>query len=272
MMLKRAFAHFHRVVLRRAPDPSISPRIVVLIPLISRARADDWSVITANLKETLKSVARQSYRNVDVVLCCQDWPDSFPDEAGFHFVKADPEPAKGMSDKKQKLKAMSRYVSKTFREYVYVMILDADDLLHPELFEYVASDNNGTGYLIDKGYMLDIATGEFARLMPDPDGKLRPFNNHCGSCAVFGIDFRRNRSMVIYLDALGAGHSHYREIAALFGYPLQEVPFHAAIYVMNHGENMRKKRGKLHGKMNYLQAHKIPDASVVADIKTEFGL
>ena len=272
MMLRRAFADVFRTCLWRKLAPDATPKIVIAIALIGPDDADDWETIEANLERTLSSLKAQTYTNFDIVLSCQRRPKVFEIRDGWHFVLAPPKPAGVVSDQKTKLRLISAFVSKTFPSFVYFVPLDADDVLHPELFRYAADGKHGNGYLIESGYSADLSSDAFAPLSAEAEKRLQPFYKHCGSCALLGVDFSRGWLARAYMSALMAGHQHYAPLAARFGYPLAPVPFPAALYVINHGENMRKKRGKASSKDNYLRHFRIEDPEEIARIKLEFGL
>ena len=63
-------------------------------------------------------------------------------------------------------------------------------------------------------------------------------------------------------------HDQIVENMAAFGLNVTPVPFHAALYVVNHGENMRKRLGRMAGKTSYIIINKIPrrHANIVFDI------
>jgi len=57
--------------------------------------------------------------------------------------------------------------------------------------------------------------------------------------------------------------------SASFGYPLASVPFASVVYVINHGENMRKKRGKDAYKASLAEQYAI-DGSELAEFRALF--
>jgi hypothetical protein len=58
---------------------------------------------------------------------------------------------------------------------------------------------------------------------------------------------------------------------ASFGLELSTVPFAAAVYIVNHGENTRQRRGMMHGKLGYLRRNRV-DAEEAARVAEEFSL
>ena len=256
------FSHPHR--------PGPDPLILVMIPLIGKARSNDWQRVCAVLEETLNSLRGQSYARFEVLLCSQDRPENLPQEPGYHFVQAPPhDAAANVSDQRVKVRLLAEYAARHFDVFSYVLHLDADDLLHPDLFRYIAEDNNGRGYLIDQGYMVDAASGRLAPLGQTNGGK-QPFWMQCGSCAFFAVDWGKQKFPALYLRLIGKGHKNYAARSARLGYPLADVPFPAALYVVNHGDNMQNRKGN--DKFRYLEGSEITDMAELRAIRAEFGL
>jgi hypothetical protein len=59
--------------------------------------------------------------------------------------------------------------------------------------------------------------------------------------------------------------------AAAYGLRLRKLPFAGAIYLVNHGDNMRLKRGRQDTKLRYLAANRLSDRAR-ARVAAEFGL
>ncbi|MEI4486585.1 hypothetical protein V8J36_10315 [Frigidibacter sp. MR17.14] len=249
--------------------PGARPKIVWLVPFVSRANSRDWERACAVLAETLASVKAVEYDNWALVLCSQDRPACFPDgDPRFHFLPAPQlNLAKGISDHRHKIKMMTDYAAQTFREFVYLSHLDADDLLHPDLPGFIARDGNGCGYIVEKGFMADARSGDLAP-MGEPGDK--PFWKDCGSCAYLAVDFAKERLAPLHLRLIGKGHKTYVERAAALGRPLDPVPFPAMIYVVNHGENIQDRKGN--SKLMYLDRRRMTDPALIKAALDAFGL
>ena len=69
--------------------------------------------------------------------------------------------------------AKLRYIGKELRERgadrLYVMLADADDLIHRDVVAHVRTTHNRRGYLFKDGYRFDAANGELG----PPAGRLR---------------------------------------------------------------------------------------------------
>lgn len=241
--------------------------MVAAIPLISKERSGDWKTVCFNLARTVRSVMAQDHESIEILICGQDEPDGLPQSGKIRFLQAPQVSTRKTSDKGQKIALMAGDLAQRHKELVYLMFLDADDLLHPHLFSYVATDNNGRGYLIDKGYLFDPTTRDLAPLGTTDS---HSFDRHCGSCALFAADFSRPWVTRMYLSSFSRRHNKYAELSAFFGTPLEPVPFFAALYVINHGENARARRGVGEFKSTLLSKRRIEaEANAIAQ---SFGI
>ena len=245
---------------------SDDPFVFFAVPLVSKRRSGDWEVVQRNLARTLASFRQQSSNAWQAVVCGQNRPEQIEFDEQVQFL-----PYAGSDkfyDKGDKRVALLRHIARNADRDGYYMQVDADDLLHPDFVSYVRSDNNGRGYSIDRGYMADLSAGLMAELEP---GK-KPFNQFCGSSSAVRVDFRPgargSRKLLMKLKA----HSKVDARMALHGMPLAKVPFHAAIYLVNHGENMQERRGQLGGKIAFLEDNAITDPAQLADIRGAFRL
>lgn len=267
--LSRLRARIYRMLLARPHRPPREPVIVFAIPLVGQSRARDWARTCRLLEGTLMSLRRQNYPAIRVYLCCQDRPEGFGADPAHVFVPAPRtiwRTAKGL-DKLAKLELLVAAIAARERGFCYVMFLDADDVLHPGLCRHVAADNNGRGYLVEKGHMLDARTGRIAWL---GGAGSEPFWRQCGSSALFAVDFRR-RLAARYLRSFGGKHLHYAEKAARMGYPLAPVPFRAVLYVYATGENVSKRTTGGAYKQALLEYQALPRAEARA-VAREYGL
>lgn len=154
----------------------------------------------------------------------------------------------------------------------YLFMLDADDICHPNLVDYILSDNNGHGYYLPHGWMADVAARKIMPLGQPAEGydSGGPFYKACGSSAALRFDTRRGPS--------GAGPAHERgrhgnivENAARFGLSLKPVPFDAMIYCFNHGDNVQARRGAMENRVAWIAQNAV-DPHTQSDILRRFGL
>lgn len=259
----------------RNPVRPLSPDGIVTfaIPLIGRARASDWAEVNRRLSGTLASLLRQTDPRWQVVVCGQDRPEMPLDDPRLRFVAFPHEARPGrMTDKYRKVRHILRALARMPPRDGYLFFLDADDLLHPGLVSYMMTHGAPGGYLIDKGYLLDASSGALGYL-GEPDAEhpsAVPFHQQCASCSAIRADGLSGRNWRTPFRYKGR-HAAQAENLRRFGLHLEPVPFPAAIYVVNHGENMRKRRGKMDVNLAYLAANRLtPDEA--ARIAETFGL
>ena len=244
---------------RPTAAPSDEVKVLFAIPLVSRRRAESWDTVEANLADTLASFQRQTDPNWQVVICGQDAP-TLPDDSRVRFVEA--RISDKFYDKGDKRRRLVAEIAQGFRGDAYYMQYDADDILHPDFVAHLRTDNNGRGYVVDKGYFVSLSAPGMA--------PLDRFNRHCGSSSAVYVDFRESRAH----EALLVQHrSHIKiaEISALYGQPLEPVPFRAVLYMTGHGQNMVKRRGKLDERTEkFLQRQLSPEEA--AGVCATFGV
>lgn len=256
--------------------PSDQPHVFFNIALISQARATDWTRIRRNLAVTLASLRAQTNPNWTAYICCQDQPEGidFDDQVQFiPFETADEVTHKTKFDNHAKRHKVLSLITQSYQGDGYLFALDGDDILHPKLVEHVITANNGRGYIIDRGYMWDVQSHNLAPLQPgwlDQAGGKRAFYKECGSSSMLRIDFRDNLNGLEIFENMGPHKYRPMNMEAL-GFPLSPIPFPAALYAVNHGENMRQIRGKLGPKLTYMKRHRLSEAKMHA-ARAEFDL
>ena len=260
----------------RNPLAPASPRaqmsVRFMTPLIGRDKSNDWQTVCRWVQLTGESLLRQTDPNWDWVICGQDRPESLPDDPRVTFVPF-PFPTGGaISDKNRKKRMAIRHMAHQPPRDGYLFMLDADDICHPALVEYILGDNNGHGYYLPHGWMADVAARKLMPLGQPAQGysSAQPFFKPCGSSAAVRFDTRRGPS--------GAGPAHERgrhaqlvENVARYGLTLQPVPFDAMIYCFNHGDNTQALRGATESRVARIAENAV-DADMQADILTRFGL
>ena len=76
---------------------------------------------------------------------------------------------------------------------------------------------------------------------------------------------------VRFHDIQHRSHIKIAEISALYGQPLEPVPFRAVLYMTGHGQNMVKRRGKLDERTEkFLQRQLSPEEA--AGVCATFGV
>ena len=253
--------------------PAADVTVRFLVPLISRAKAHDFARVSRNLGHTLASLARQTSDRWSVTICGQDRPEGVAfDGDRVRFL---PFPirarAKG-SDKPRKQRFLIRDAAQGPARDGYIHFLDADDILHPRLVAHIVTDNNGHGYSVTHGWVVDFAARRIAPAVPPEESgtDTRPLYRLCGSSAALRFDLREGAHHVTPAFERGA-HGNTATRVARFGLHLAPVPFGAVLYSVNHGDNLQIHRGLGDTKTGYLDAHALPPEEY-APILARFGL
>jgi len=242
------------------------------IPLRARSTTNDWGLVCTNLQRTLESVLGQTDAEVAVIIAGHDKPEfltTYDPRVTFIDISDTAPPPEGVDqfneDKKHKKIRIGHALRQTINRPVYYMHMDADDLVHTRFAHRVLKDKNKSGYLIHRGYVVDVANGEIAKA----DEKTTPFYKHCGSCAVvhFAPDELPHKPtggtspFSQYLH-----HGKYVETAAAQGKILQPMSSYAGAYLVNHGENNRRYKGLDSKKVDFVSRNRITDPDLIKDI------
>jgi len=226
--------------------------------------------VCRNLERTLENLSAQSDGNFSIIVVCNDIPSFLARrrrrievvtiESRIQSLK------QTMGDKIYKRRAAGAYLKAKGVKHCYFMAVDADDLVHRHLVRYVRATDNRAGYIITKGYILDVGNSKIAR-------RDENFNGWCGTCAVFYFKARDLPSSTEdeqpYFSRL-LRHGHYVEAAREAGHTLEPLDFHAAIYMVNHGENDQRYKGRNDGKVHFVQRHCFGGVSEINALQEEF--
>jgi hypothetical protein len=222
---------------------------VFAIALKPKKAASDWQQVEDNLRRTIRS-ARASDPAARVLVACHDEPEL--DEADSVVVLRVPFPepasaAEGGRDKAAKRRHAAAWLREAIHEddAVYVMFLDADDLVHRDLVVHVRSSREPS-YVVRTGYIADLERGVLRHRRTD-------FHKTCGSSFVFRF---ARAELPASWDDLSApfsqfgsapdqrGHPEYDQVAADLGRPPSAFPFPAVTYVVNHAESLWSAKGR----------------------------
>ncbi len=242
------------------------------IPLISAARSRDWNMVQALLRRTIHSLVSQSCGDWHAIICSQDRPDAVDLDPRISFLPYDGNLREGqLSDKPPKFKKIIRSLIANRKRDGYVFTLDSDDIVHPGLVAHILKRANPGGYIITRGYQLNLSNMQIAYrgFNKSRFSGTRPFHLVCGSCAAFRLDVREDNRYWEVLRTLGRHKDHVHTMAA-FGLYMTRIPFPGAIYCVNHGENLQLKRGQINSKISYIRKRQLPDSERIK-ILQEFG-
>jgi GT2 family glycosyltransferase len=238
------------------------PDIVTFgIPLMARSVAQDWDRVEHQLGATLGSIYNQTDPNFRIIIACTDRPSlAVPTDERLEFLLCEQVPAVDhtvyISDAARKRSRVAQRLRQLGGGYL--MLADADDLISSRLVAYVRETAHPNGYSVARGYMLDAARGWLA---PFPFAEHERFDWESHTSAVLRLTAEElpagdgdmaNR----YWNLVSWGHPATRPRAEKEGRPLLDIPFRAAVYVRNTGENVstREAATTVRGRVAF-QAH-----------------
>ncbi len=225
-------------------------RFVFAIPLKPRRACANWELAQANLQRTVRSATRAAAAaDAQIIVACHDEPDLMSAAGGnAHVLPVSfPEPTNTQDagrDKSRKRRSIGTWLRERLDGgAVYVMFLDADDLVHRDVVKHTLAQEHGS-YLVNDAYSFDLRR---RLLQHRPEG----FEWARGSC--FVCRFTPNELPTSEDDTscvfaqFGAapdqrGHLEYPELAAELGRPPEPFPFAAAVYTVNHPESTWGRR------------------------------
>lgn len=218
------------------------PKFVFGISLASKRASKDWETTTKLLRRTLRSLLNQEDPRWRVIVCGHDRPDieELEDPRAL-FLAADIDPPVSSSQFRRDKMWKRRLIGSVLRSWGggYFFPLDADDLVHRGVVGHVLSDDNRRGYIVHQGYAEDYAG---AKLAPVPGVWSQSFDRVCGSSAALYFepeDLPRDgkNDDRLYFN-LFQSHAYWPVVAEECDRPLDKFPFAAAVYVVNHSQNL----------------------------------
>jgi len=248
------------------------------IPLMPRVNASNWTQVCNVFNQTLRSIANQTNKSFRILLAAQDKPDIAPDlELDIvHLVprwKVESDAEGKGRDKRWKRKLLLGTVRNLGGGYV--MMPDADDLVSNRLVDYVLNDADPHGYIVEVGYAYDWKANLIA---PIPGVWGHGFDSVCGSCSIINFKpedlpslHKGSDATADYLSKHLKGHSQWKHVMRDAGRPLKSVPFPAAVYVLNHDNNLHfsaKPRRQV-AVPRKIRSRQVP---LTADLVKEFSL
>ncbi|SFA91346.1 hypothetical protein SAMN05421688_1704 [Poseidonocella pacifica] len=263
-------AEMAAVDLRTAPRLRQPERVVFVIPVVGRRLIEDWAAVEARLQATVAGLLSQSDSRWEALICCEDMPDLPWSRTLFHlpYVKADES-----FDKWDKLRHLVNAATDRGPEG-YLMPLDADDLLHPELVATLLRDASPNGYLMRRGYLYDVSERQIA--IANPRSLMAPnqraFWKLCGSCAAFPLLPGDPKSKNFLSGAVSYEHRMFEYLARLAGRPLTPVDTPLVCYMTNHGNNFSRLRGRGGFKARLIANHAETEPSVLEAFHEAFPM
>lgn len=227
--------------------------LTFIIPVRHQDNAADWSVLKANLTQTIASISAQrdpDWRAVIVANHGADLPE-LPERFGVAWVDFPPNQlhAFGSGSRDAVLDAFrfdkGRRVLAgmlSARDSDYFMIVDDDDFVSAGLVEHVRSYRGGYGWAITRGWVWN----QGGSLMLQHEA----FNRVCGSCLIVRADLYalpdsfEQFSREFVMSMLGSHNGVVKRFAEL-GTPLEPLPFRGAVYRVGHAGSHSQTPGIL---------------------------
>jgi len=226
------------------------PAFVFAIALKPKSASSDWRQVESNLRRTIRS-ARASDAAASVIVACHDEPELGEVADSVVALRVPfPEPgspAEGGRDKSAKRRHAAAWLRETMLDDdpAYVMFLDADDLVHRDLVDFVRSGREPS-YVVRSGYIADLERGVLRHRRTE-------FHQTCGSS--FVCRFARAELPTSWEDLSAPfsqfgsapdqrGHPEYDQVATDLGRPPIAFPFPAVTYVVNHDESLWSAKGR----------------------------
>lgn len=250
---------------------------------MGRAVAQDWERIEHQLSATVGSIYNQTDPNFRIIIACTDKPNlSVPTDERLEFLFCRQLPPVDhtvyIGDAMHKRFRIARRLRDLGGGYL--MLADADDLVSNRLVAFVRETAHPNGYVIGDGYMFNAVQGWLA---PFPFGEVEHFDSESHTSAVLTIapdelPAHDNDYVNRFWSLISWGHPATRPRAAEEGRPLLEVPFRAAVYVRNTGENVstREAATTVRGRAEFqaylddeMERHRIPRTP---ELDAEFNL
>lgn len=230
--------------------------IIFAIPFRSKETTNDWDGCVNRLNNTIKSIFNQTDKDFKVIIACNDIPNLNRDyDERLEFIKLDlPAPKEWIEmarDKFWKLLVIAKRIREILLQQdnpedgIYVMPVDADDLLNCNIAKYVKDHPNENGFVSRDGYVHYKGKSYFTIY--------KNLHTFCGSCNIIKM----------YLEDLpedcpSNSLCHDKETAAILNkkYPIRFdhnviidkynemnkpfviLPFRSTVYLRDTGDNI----------------------------------
>jgi hypothetical protein len=222
--------------------------ITFVIPVRHQDNARDWSLLKANLAQTIASISNQTgndWRAIIVANEGADLPDLPP---RFSAVRVGFPPNDMHERGKQGQEAFRDAVRidkgrrvlagmLAGRDSRFFMIVDDDDFVSTRIVQFVSENRDANGWTIDSGYVWD----DGGRLLMGYDD----FNHLCGTSLIIRSDLYRlpdrfEDASPDWIKTMLGSHIRIAGILAERGTPLARLPFRGAVYRVAHAGSHSK--------------------------------
>jgi hypothetical protein len=222
--------------------------VTFIIPVRHQDNARDWSLLKANLVQTIASISNQTnddWRGIIVANEGADLPDlperfsvervTFPPNNLHEIDKANIEDVYDAfrADKGRRvLKGML-----AARDSRFFMIVDDDDFVSARIVQHASENRDANGWTIERGYIWD----DGGKLLLGYD----EFNHLCGTSLIvrsdlYGLPERFEDASLDWIKSMLGSHVRIADILAKRGTPLAPLPFRGAVYRVAHAGSHSK--------------------------------
>lgn len=231
--------------------------IIFAIPLRAKETCKDWDKCVQHFNSTLSSIFNQTNDSFRCIVACNERPPLLTEyDERLEFIEMSlPIPTEWITMARDKFWKLTR-ISVRIREIlesqdnpeagIYVMPVDADDLLSNKIAAHCAQYPNENGFVSRDGYFWN-QNESFFRKYPE-------MHTFCGSCNIIKmfrndlpdqlpapVELCHDRETAKKLNArypIRFDHNivvdHYRSIGRPFSY----LPFRSTVYVRETGDNI----------------------------------
>lgn len=259
--------------------------LVFIIPLKSAKVSDSWERVSRLFERTIKSVCNQTSSEFQVIVVCHERPDIEFEHPNITYISVDfPLPTWEVdtdhtsrdTDKQKKIFTGLTY-ARSFNP-THVMFVDADDCISKHLAQFVGQNPESNGWLFGKGY--EYFDGNNSILL-----RQKGFYTRCGTSSIvkYEIVAPDKNLKVDDVDRRWLFHgSRIKKQLFARGIILDSLPFPGAVYITNHGENIRnqirlelQRANSIHLKIRYyfvIVGKRILSQPLTDSIREDYGL
>lgn len=216
----------------------------------------DMEVVVELLNNTIRSILNQSYKNIELLIVCNEIPNGVIDSEKISYFTVDLAPPgegkttalnreAGQRDKGIKLYLGLIELQRKKPEYVY--IIDSDDWIDTRVSEYIVKQDSPDVWFVDKGYLVDYQNS----LKVNKSGLCR----YCGSTYVYRYDLLKKIASIqaemlsqtqtsrlenideFVVSRFLGNHKYQFAYLQKLNIELRPIPFYSICWVVNTGEN-----------------------------------
>ncbi|MDO6687743.1 MULTISPECIES: glycosyltransferase family A protein [unclassified Agarivorans] len=225
------------------------------------ATANDFGRVNQLLQKTIDSLKNQSNQNFQLIIVCNEGTKlsintgdidtqlifvDFPPTEKVEVIDDETQQQQWNNVRKDKgTKYLTGINTALSNDAEFIAFIDADDYLHKDLVTYIYDNKDkNDGFIINKGFGYKLDSNIVH--------EIHPFHHSCGTCNVYranlfkpylnNASFANQNSLLssvddfITYDVLGS-HKHANELFEKAGATYNYIPFEAAMYIVDNGEN-----------------------------------